>query len=108
MKTTLRHSLTVHDVVPIYPVTSTDCCTCKGVKLDAVAQVAPSSERPAPTRASVRGVSVRRGSKAVANDGTKLRGVDIRMAAAFALKEIVTETKRAPALGEFAKHTGIS
>ena len=39
-------------------------------------------------RRSVRGVSVRRGSKAVASDGAKLRGVDIRMAAAFALREV--------------------
>ena len=49
---------------------------------------------------SVRGVSVRRGSKAVANDGTKLRGVDIRMAAAFALKEIVSDSRRAAGPGE--------
>jgi hypothetical protein len=62
----------------------------------AVVQVGPSGERPAGTRPSVRGVSVRRGSKAVAADGTKLRGVDIRMAAAFALKEIVSDTRRGP------------
>jgi hypothetical protein len=39
-------------------------------------------------RRSVRGVSVRRGTRAVASDGAKLRGVDIRMAAAFALREV--------------------
>ena len=38
-------------------------------------------------RRSVRGPSVRRGTKAAA-DGTKLRGVDIRMAAAYALREV--------------------
>ena len=57
-------------------------------------------DRPPPARPSVRGVSVRRGSKAVANDGTKLRGVDIRMAAAFALKEIVVDTRRGAAQSE--------
>ncbi len=64
------------------------------------AQPVNGGDRPPPARASVRGVSVRRGSKAVANDGTKLRGVDIRMAAAFALKEIVTDTRRGAAQGE--------
>ncbi len=50
------------------------------------AQPSSTPGSPLPRGGVRRGSSVRRATKS-ASDGTKLRGVDIRMAAAFALKE---------------------